>query len=285
MKPSVAVVARARVGEGPVWDAARSRLLWVDILAGQIHLSDPSTGATTTLTVPTLVGAAVLRRDRSGYVAAVREGFAEISPDGVLDIRNHMLPPGHRMNDAKCDPWGRLWAGSNAVDFTAGQGALHVLSSGFAVRTVLDGLTLPNGLGWSPDGRTFYLVDTLVGEICSYRLDPDSCALTDRRQLRAYPVHDSMADGLCVDAQGCLWVARWGGGRIERLSPDGDVLSTIELPVAQTSSCAFGGTGLTRLFVTSAREGLELPADEPDGSVYVLDDLDVAGLPVADFAG
>lgn len=276
---------RARVGEGPVWDAATSRLLWVDIPAGDIHLSDPATGRTTTMSVPTLVGAAVLRRHRLGYVAATREGFAEISPDGVMTVRNPILPPGHRMNDAKCDPWGRLWAGSTDLDFAPEEGAVHVLSTGFTTRTVLEGLTLPNGLGWSPDGRTFYLTDTLVGEICSYRLDPSCCELTARRVIRAYPTDGAMADGLCVDAQGCLWVARWGGGRVERISPDGEVLLTVDFPVAQTSSCAFGGAGYTRLFVTSAREGLDLTADAPDGSVYVVDDLEVAGLPVANFAG
>ena len=283
---TVAVPGAARVGEGPVWDTGRSALHWVDILAGQVRCAELAGGTTTTITAPTLIGAAVLRRDHGGYVVATAEGFGEIRPDGEYIARLALLPGGQRMNDAKCDPLGRLWAGSTAMDFEDGIGALHVLGVDFRSRALLTGMALPNGMGWSPDGRSYYLADTVAGEICSYRCDLEALRLTDRRLLRTYSTENGTGpDGMCVDTDGALWVAVWGRSRVERLAPDGQLLEVVEMPVAQASSCAFGGADLDRLFVTSAREGLDLAAGTPDGSVFVIDGLGVAGLPVSAFAG
>lgn len=281
----VAVAGAARVGEGPVWDPDRSALHWVDILAGEVMCSDLSTGVTTTVTTPTLIGAAVLRRDRGGYVVATAEGFGEIDPDGNFTAHPRLLPDGQRMNDAKCDPFGRLWSGSTDMEFRAGAGALHVLGTDFHSRVLLSGMALPNGMGWSPDGRSYYLADTVAGEICSYHCDLESTSLTDRRLLRSYATDGTGPDGMCVDSDGTLWVAVWGRSRVEQLAPDGELLTVLDMPVAQPSSCAFGGAGLDRLFVTSAREDLELADDALDGSVFVVDGLGVTGLEVSAFAG
>jgi sugar lactone lactonase YvrE len=277
----VAVRASARVGEGPVWDARRTRLSWVDILAGAIHTSDLSDGTMTTRTLPTLVGAAAPRAS-DGFVAAVSEGFAEVSDE--YTVRQHILAEGIRMNDAKCDPGGRFWAGSTAMDFAPGRGAVHVLEADWSTRVVVDGLTQPNGLGWSPDGRTFYLVDSAEREITAF--DAIGNQLHGRRLLLAFGDGD-VPDGLCVDADGCLWVALWGGERVVRIAPDGRLLSTLPVPVAQPSSCAFAGPDLDVLCVTSAREGLEPAADDRayDGSVLAFTGLGVTGVPVAAFAG
>jgi len=277
--------AAARVGEGPVWDEERSLLYWVDIVAGLLHTSDPATGSTSRLAVPTMLGAAVLRTGNDGFAAATTEGFAEISWDGTLTTRCPILRPGHRMNDAKCDPLGRLWAGSTEMGFQPGAGALHVLEADFSTRVVLDGLTLPNGMGWSPNSRTYYLADTIEREISAFDVDLDTLALSGRRLLHRFSPDGGMPDGLCVDAEGCLWVAIWGGARLERISPDGELLRSIEMPIQQPSSCAFGGPRLTSLYITSAREGLDLSPDATDGSVFVIDDLGVVGLTVALFAG
>lgn len=265
-----------RVGEGPHWSPGTQTLHWVDILAGSIHTSDVTTGRTSTLTVPTLVGAAVPRRV-GGFVAATAEGFATIDPSGMLDTRVALLPDGMRMNDAKCDSHGQLWAGSTAMDFRAGEGRLHVLLPDWSTRVVLDGLTLPNGLGWSPDGRTFYLIDTIAGELCAFDTNPDDAVLAHRRLLYAFPADLGLPDGLTVDSAGCIWVALWGGSRVVRISPDGDLLTGIEMPVRQPSSCTFGGKALDTLYVTSAREGLDLTARDLDGSVFALTGLDMTG--------
>ncbi|MEU0569518.1 SMP-30/gluconolactonase/LRE family protein [Nonomuraea sp. NPDC005983] len=284
MTAEVAIPGQARVGEGPVWDAELGRLHWVDIPAGHIHTSDPATGETARIELPTLVGAALPRRG-GGFVAATAEGFATVESDGSLTIRRAILPDGERMNDAKCDRHGRLWAGSTTMDFQPGKGALHVLMPDWTSRVVLDDLALPNGLDWSPDGRTFYLADSIAGEISAFDTDPGSTRISRRRTLFRIPAHTGMPDGLTVDAAGCLWVAVWGGDRLARISPDGDLLGEVPMPVHQPSSCAFGGSRLDVLYVTSAREGLDLSGDDPAGSVFAIDQVGAVGTPSTAFAG
>ncbi|MFF2850894.1 SMP-30/gluconolactonase/LRE family protein [Streptomyces sp. NPDC058001] len=282
--PQIVFPGKARVAEGPVWDAGARRLHWVDIPAGHLHTGDPVTGRTSSLALPTQVGAAVPRRG-GGFVAATSEGFASVDTEGSMTVRRAILLDSERMNDAKCDQYGRLWAGSTTMDFHHGKGALHVLMPDWTSRVVLEGLTLPNGLGWSPDGHTFYLADSMAGEIYAFDADPEGSGLTRRRTLFRTPGHAGMPDGLTVDAAGCLWVALWGGDRVVRISPDGDVLGELPLPVHQPSSCTFGGPGLDVLYVTSAREGLDLADDDPAGSVFAFDRVDAVGLPATAFAG
>lgn len=277
----IVVPARARVGEGPHWDARTQTLYWVDILAGELNTT--TADGTTTLRLPWLVGAAVPRAG-GGFVVANAHGFAEVVADGTSRPRHHILAADHRMNDAKCDPRGRLWAGSVQLDFAAGQGALHALAADWSTRVVLDGLTQPNGMGWSPDGTVYYLIDSVHRQVLAFDVDLDTAALSGRRVLTTLPAEAGLPDGMCVDADGALWVAMWGGRRIVQLSPDGQVLRTVPMPVAQPSSCAFGGPAMDTLFVTSAAEGL---ADDggPDGSVFGLTGLGVRGLPGVAFAG
>lgn len=283
---SVAVPARADVGEGPVWNAETGELHWVDILAGHIHTSDLDTGATTTHTVPTFVGAAVPRVS-GGFVAATADGFASVGDDGEFLPRVDLLPAGIRMNDAKCDRNGRFWAGSTELDFAAGQGALHVLDLDWTSRVVLDGVSLPNGIGWSPDDSVLYLVDTAELVVLAFDVDQATCELTHRRVVREFPGTSGIPDGLSVDAAGCLWIAMWGGGRLVRLAPDGELLAEVPVPVAQPSSCGFVGSRLDTLCVTSARRGLDLAADDDavDGSVLLITGLDAVGAPVGWFGG
>lgn len=280
----IAVRARSRVGEGPVWDAATGQVHWVDILSGQVHTSDLGDGTTTTVTVPTWVGAAVPMLG-GGFVAATREGFAQIV-DGELGAVDAFLPEGIRMNDAKCDPAGRFVAGSCAEDFARGAGALHRLEADWTHSVVLEGLTQPNGLGWSPDGHTFYLVDTQDLAVHAHTYDLGTGELSDQRVLARFDVEaDGYPDGLAVDVEGCLWIAMWAGSSVLRISPEGERVGRIDLPVPQTTSCAFTGPGLRSLCITSAAESLTLDDDASDGSVFTVSDIGVAGVPVATFAG
>lgn len=281
---TVAITDNARVGEGPVWDDETRRLCWVDILGGAINTSDVDGSRRHTVTLPTLVGA-VAPKVRGGFVAATAEGFADVSPDGTATTRLRVLPDGQRMNDAKCDSVGRLWAGSTELGFLPGQGALHVLFPDWRSETVLTGLTLPNGLGWSPDDRTFYLVDSIARELSAYDVLPDQLVPANGRVLARFPEGTGLPDGLTVDTDGCLWVAMWGGGRLVRLSAEGQVLDAVLLPVEQPSSCTFGGPDLDVLYVTSAREGLDLALDDVAGSVLAIRGTGATGLPVNRFRG
>ncbi len=281
---TVAITDSARVGEGPFWDSETRRLCWVDILGGNIHISDPDSEERETITLPTLVGAAVPKTS-GGFVAATSEGFTDIDSDGSWATRVRVLPPGQRMNDAKCDAAGRLWAGSTDMDFAPGRGALHVLTAAWHSEQILGDLTLPNGLGWSPDGRTFYLIDTIAGELNAFDVRPDQVAPMNRRLLARFPDSGGLPDGMTIDTDGCLWIAMWGGSRIVRVSPEGRTVATIPLSVAQPSSCAFGGPDLDILYVTTAREGLQLKPADIAGSVLAIRGLPARGLPARRFHG
>ncbi|MFE7215331.1 SMP-30/gluconolactonase/LRE family protein [Streptomyces sp. NPDC001698] len=281
---TVAIPGEARVGEGPFWDGETGQLTWVDILAGRVHTADPAVPHPHTLTLPTFVGAAVPKAS-GGYVAATTEGFTDVRADGTWTIRLAVLPRGRRMNDAKCDRAGRFWAGSCDLDFAAARGALHVLAPDWRTEHILGDLTQPNGLDWSPDGRTFYLIDTAARELNAFDALPGRLAPANRRVLARFPETLGFPDGMTVDIQGCLWIAMWGGGRILRLSPEGRILTEVPVPVAQPSSCAFGGPNLDVLYVTTAREGLDLDSSRPDGSVLAVRGLGARGLPMTRFGG
>jgi sugar lactone lactonase YvrE len=273
---SVAVPAEARVGEGPFWDGASSTLVWVDILGRTIHRSDVATGATTTIALPWLVGAAVPRR-HGGYVAATEDGFAEVDDDGTHRVTHAFLDAGHRMNDAGCDPAGRLWAGSVHHDFRPGHGALHVLRADGTTEVVLDDLTQPNGMAWTADGTVLYLVDTQESHVLAIDVDPATATALGSRVVVEFDAADGLPDGMCLDDDGLLWVAMWGAGQLLRCSTTGEVVERVPLPVEQPSSCAFGGPEARTLFVTSASEGLPRTPGAIDGSVLRVDGLGVGG--------
>ncbi len=282
----VALTAAARVGEGPVWDPVTEVLLWVDIPAGLVHTSRPETGQTTTLELPTCVGAVAPTAD-GGLVVACEQGFGLVTTGGSFAVRRPVLAPGERMNDAKCDAAGRFWAGSTEMSFAAGRGALHVLNPDWSSDVVLDGLTLPNGMGWSPDSRVFYLADSEERVILAFDFDLAQGTLSGRRILVAFGERDGKPDGLCVDATGDLWVAMWGGSRVLHLSPLGEIRDVVSVPVRQPSSCAFAGRALDVLYVTSAREGLNLVpgGGALDGSLFAVTATGATGLASAPFAG
>ena len=183
------------------------------------------------------------------------------------------------MNDAACDPQGRFWAGTLAEDFRVGGGALYRLDGNGRVELMLDDLTISNGLGWSPDGATMYLADSGPRVVHTYSFDAESGTISDGRVLIAVGAEVGAPDGLTVDADGDLWVAIYGGGRVQRYSPDGALRETLLLPAAQSTSCAFAGPGLNRLYVTTATEGWsdEKRRAEPAAGLVYRFDTDATG--------
>lgn len=267
--PATVVQADARVGESPVWNDGN--LLWVDLLAGRLHTSDVATGRDNVREIGGILGAVVLT-DSPAVAAVTDDGYAVIGTDSLIPLASVTPEPHRRMNDGKCDAAGRFWAGSTTNDFQSGRGALHVWERDRGTRVMFDGLTLPNGLGWSPDSRTFYLVDSTERHILAFQFDVDDGHLGDPVLLCSFVPSQGLPDGLAVDLDGCLWVAFHGGGCVRRIAPDGRVLLEIQMPMSQPTSCAFGGG--TELFVTSAREGLSeqaLLAEGSAGSVVVVD--------------
>ena len=281
------VDARARLGEGPVWDARSGRLVWVDIEGPALHSTDIVTGATTTQPMPARIGIAVPRRS-GGFMAALEDGFHAIEADGrteliaAVDSESGRL----RFNDGACDPAGRFLAGTMAYDFAPGAGALYRLDVDLGLTRLLDDVTISNGLGWSPDGGTMYYVDTPTRRIDAFDYDVATGEMTRRR-----PFVDidgkGRPDGLCVDADGAVWVALWPGWSVRRYLPDGTLDAIVPVPVAEVSSCVFGGPSLDQLFITTAWSTLsagERRAQPHAGSLFRTS-VGVSGVPRAAFAG
>lgn len=288
--------AGATLGEGPAWDATRGVLWWVDITAGLVHRFDPQTGDDRTVAVGSPVGAVALRRDET-LLAAVAERLAILDPatgEVATLLAFEAADPPLRCNDGKCDPAGRFWVGRMAFDAAPGAGVLLRVDHDLTVVAQMAGLAIPNGLGWSPDGRTMYFTDSTWGEVRAYPYDPATGTMGAGRTLVRFAddasVPDgSVPDGLTVDAEGCLWVALWGGSRVVRIAPDGSLVGRVDLPVSRMTSCAFGGDDLADLYITTARgddpANAADPAREPLAGGLFRCRPGVRGLPPVPFAG
>lgn len=281
--PETALPTTAAVGEGPVIDARTGRLCWVDITAGELHETILETQETRTVSVGMTLGAAVPRTSRSGFAVAVADGFGFADLHG-LELVDVVLPePFRRMNDAKCDSHGRLWAGSTHLDFAPGEGALHRWDGRAPSEVMADGITLPNGIGWSPDDALMYLVDSMAREVLVADFSAEAGTVGAFRTLCR--VESGLPDGLAVDVDGCLWVAVWGGSVVQKYTAEGELVAECPMPVTQPSSCAFADDGT--LYITSARAGLsddELVEQPLAGSIFALE-TNTRGVPVGTFNG
>jgi sugar lactone lactonase YvrE len=267
------VDARASLGEGPVWDDRAACLWWVDILGAAIHRTDPISGRDEVLPIGRMPGALGLR-ESGGVVAAVQDGFGALDPDGRFEL---LVPveaenAETRMNDGKVDPAGRFWAGTTDIDHRPGMGTLYRLDPDLRVSPMLRDVTISNGLDWSLDGRTMYFIDTPTRRVDAFTFDPEGGAISDRRPAIAIRDGAGSPDGMTLDSEGYLWVALWDGWGVERYAPDGRLDRRVEVPVAQASSCTFGGPDLDLLFITSARKGFPRegrPEQPLAGGVFV----------------
>jgi sugar lactone lactonase YvrE len=289
LRPDVAFDAGATLGEGPVWDEEQQRLLWVDILPGLVHRFDPATGSDDTFGAGKPVGSASLRRD-GGLVLAVEDGFALLDPawqrlDQVAVIE-HPGPPA-RFNEGKCDPAGRFLAGTMAYDETAGAGSLYRLDPDLAVTKLLDGVTISNGLAWSADGTTMYYIDSPTQGVDAFLYDIDTGRLANRRRVVDIPAAAGIPDGMTIDADGCLWMALYGGSAVHRYAPDGHLDTTVSFPATNITCPVFGGREFHQLYVTSARDGLDerQRAAQPHAGAVFAVDVGARGLPGQRFAG
>ncbi|MFE0491139.1 SMP-30/gluconolactonase/LRE family protein [Streptomyces griseoaurantiacus] len=264
----VAVRAEAELGEGPTWDAAAGRLLWLDILRSRVHTLDPVSGHRTVRTTEQHVGA-VKPRAGGGLVLNLRDGIGLVDTAGDFRWLRHEPVPGRRGNDAAVAPDGSLWAGTMRYDEATGGGTLSRITGDGAAEVVLDDVTVSNGTGWSPDGRLMYYIDTPTRRIDVFDHDPATGRVSGRRPLATVEEGAGFPDGLTVDADGCVWVALWDGAAVRRYTPSGVLDRVVPLPVPRVTACAFGGPELTDLYITTARVGLS-PAPPLAGSLMVL---------------
>jgi sugar lactone lactonase YvrE len=268
------VDAHAELGEGPSWDPATGDLLWVDILGRRVHRFDVAQGSPRSgLVTDGDVGAVVPRRN-GGLVLALPGAFALLEPGASAPATTILVEadrPETRMNDGKCDQVGRFWAGTMAYAGTPSVGALYRLDPDLSVTMMLDSVTCSNGLGWSPDGRTMYYIDTGTRGVDAFAFDPATGAIANRQRVIDIPADLGEPDGMSVDIEGGVWVALWGGGAVRRYLPNGTLDRIVELPCQLVTSCAFAGEGLDELFITTASVGLtseELHAQPTAGGLF-----------------
>jgi sugar lactone lactonase YvrE len=268
-------------GEGPVWSDQWGGLRFVDMLAGDVLSLQPD--GTVVRRHVGAVAAALRPRRGGGAVIGVERGFVLENPDGTLtELPQVWSDDKVRMNDGGCDPDGRFYCGSMAYDKSTGAGSLYRLDLDRSVHTVLDGVTISNGLEWTPDGRHAYYNDTPTHRISVFDYDPVE-GLTGRRTLVELP-DDAHPDGLTVDAEGGVWTALYGGSAVHRYSPEGTLDAVVELPARQVTACTFGGPELDRLYITTSREDLPEGEDPLAGSVFVAS-VGVRGVPTRPFRG
>jgi sugar lactone lactonase YvrE len=284
---TVAFDIGAELGEGALWDWRHDLLVAVDIPAGHVLLNDPGDGSTKSIEVGQPVSAAMLRGEHD-LLLAVRDGFATLDLDtGVVEplLSVEADKPANRMNDAACDARGRCFAGTMATDDTPRAGTLYRLDEDLSVHAVLDGLTISNGLGWSPSGDVMYHIDSKAGGVDAHDFDANSGALSGRRRLVDTDSSWGLPDGLATDAEGGIWVAFWDGSALRRFSAEGERTETLELPAARPTRPAFGGTDLDELYVTSAKLDPEQTLDgDLGGAIFVLEP-GVRGVRAHPFAG
>jgi sugar lactone lactonase YvrE len=279
---AVASTQTFRLGEGPLWDAPRERLLWVDVDTGTVHQGR-------------LDGDRVLvtgsqRRDRTvGAVVCSATGDLLVAGAQTLlgAAETRIVPAGarRRLNDGACDPAGAFLVGSLALGDPRGDEVLVRLERDGSLTVLDDDLNLSNGLCWSPDGSLLYSVDSIPGVVWVRSYDAATGVVGPRREwLR---VTDGLPDGLCADAEGHLWLAIWGAGEVRRYTPDARPAGVVTVPAPHTTSVAFVGPGLDRLLITTATAHLgedRLAAYPMSGRLF-LADVGVAGLPVTPWAG
>jgi sugar lactone lactonase YvrE len=280
----------AACGESPMWSVREQALYWTDNLAGRIHRLEPESGSDQSFLLGQNVMAIGLR-ERGGLVLALAKQLALYEPGGELELLMGVESdqPRNRFNDGKVDRRGRYWAGTmNDVDWDTPSGSLYRLDASLELSHLRGAVSCANGLGWSPDDRTFYFGESFRYAIFAYDFDPDAGVLSARRVFATVDRRSgAFPDGLTVDAEGGVWSVRNGAGRVVRYAPDGGITHEVEVPLPQPTSCIFGGRDLDVLYITTSRQKMtaeQLRRYPLSGSVFAVRP-GLSGVPEPLFAG
>jgi sugar lactone lactonase YvrE len=289
MAVPVQVAARGadRLGECPLWDEREKVLWWVDSRWPAVKRLDPESGAVMMQVLPEVVGSIAFRAT-GGLIAAMKSGIHFLdAASGALEARANPEAhlPENRFNDGRCDRQGRFWAGTMCDVRRDPTGSLYRFDADLACTKLRNAIIIPNSLAFSPDGRTMYFADTNRHTIWAYDYDPASGTAAKERVFA--DTGSGRPDGSCVDAEGGLWNAEYGGWRLVRYTPAGKVDRVVEVPVANPTCCTFGGEDFGTLYVTTATQRLtpeDLAKQPLAGSLLALRP-GVKGLPEGRFAG
>ena len=269
---------KCTIGEGPVWDASARTIYWVDLLGNMIHAFEGPSGKVSSMNVGQNTGCVALR-EKGGLVAALQHGFytvdmRDLSMQQIGDPDAHR--PENRFNDGKCDCEGRLWAGTMSKKLDSGYGdsgpvgSVYCLEPDWNISMKIEQVTISNGMGWSPDNSTFYYIDSPTRTVVAYDFDPSQGRISGKRVVVSLPEgFIGMPDGMCVDGEGMLWIALWGGGAVVRWDPiTGKMQERLPVPALNVSSCTFGGEDLGDLIITTARLGTDTEVYPEAGGLF-----------------
>ncbi len=274
----------AKLGEGAFWNHKTNALYWIDIEGKQFHIYTPADNSNTTFDLPS----------RIGTVVPTSEGNALLAlEDGIysLNLKTKKIElfsaiekdiPTNRFNDGKCDPAGRLWAGTMRMDETEAAAKLYSIEADGSYKERLDKITISNGIVWTKDAKTMYYIDTPTSNIRAFDYDKASGDISNERIAVRVPNSLGFPDGMAIDENDKLWVAMWNGNAVIQFDPlTGQVLRKLEVPAHNVTSCAFGGENLSTLYITSARVDMseeELQEFPDAGSIFKID-LNTKGVP------
>ncbi|MCB9008892.1 MAG: SMP-30/gluconolactonase/LRE family protein [Ardenticatenaceae bacterium] len=279
----------AKLGEGPLWVAAENSIYWLDILNKHVHRLDLGSGERHTWAFPVAITSLAIRQS-GGFVGTTVDGFAVIDFDSqtaapiVLPEENLS---GNRFNDGKVDGNGRFWAGSMDNNGKKPTGTLYRLDPNLTLHTIDDGYIITNGPAFSTDGKTMYHTDSVRGIVYAFDLHNDGAVGGKRPFIHLTFAKEGAPDGMTVDSENCLWLAHYGGARLTRYSPAGEILQVVPLPVPNVTSCTFGGPNLDTLYITTASQQMsaaELEKYPLAGSLFAYQP-GVTGLPTPKFIG
>ncbi|MBX3150902.1 SMP-30/gluconolactonase/LRE family protein [Candidatus Obscuribacterales bacterium] len=279
VKAEHALKVGAKLGEGPLWRARENALYWLDIVNCAIHRWEPATGKRDTATFNQWV-CALVSCDDGRLVGAVEDGLAFLDfATGTFEIIANPLPDRTmRFNDASADRLGRLWTGTMQRENQKPVASFYKLDRDLSLTEMDYGLSLSNGIGFSPDDSILYLSDSVQNSVFAYDFDLEHGTIANKRQLIwVDPKRDGYPDGLTVDAEGFIWLCHYDGWKVTRHAPDGKQVDSIDMPVPRPTSCMFGGANLTELYITSAIEDLSVEQLE---NAPMSGDVFVATLPV-----
>lgn len=279
------------LGEGPVWDDRENRIIWLDIVAGEIHSYYIHSQKHTVFNTGQMTGAAVLT-ESGNLLAAMQNGLYNINESSgeithLTDPESHL--PGNRFNDGKCDRFGRFWAGTMSIDESIVNGNLYRYDPDGNIHHSESNIGCSNGLAWNTDNSTMYYIDSPTQQVFAYDYDAETGAASNKRVAVKIPDGGGYPDGMTIDTEGMLWIALWDGWGIARYNPEnGELLQKFDFPAARITSCTFGGENLNDLYVTSAFARLENAerANQPlAGSLFVMKNLPVKGYKTDRFKG
>jgi len=267
--------AAAVCGESPIWDPEAGCIWWTDTASSLVHSWNPAKGEAASREAGHTVRA-LARAGGGKLVLVCADGIYLFSPDNSTRLlcdpergRAGMMP-----DDGTVDPAGRfLFNTYSTVALDAREGAIYSLDAAGKLLMVDSGLALPNGMAFSLDGRTMYVAEMFANRILRYDYNPSSGLASGRALFASVPAAEGMPDGLIVDAEGCVWSAHWGGWRITRYRPDGNVDLVLPMPFATATCMGFGGPELEDLYITSATAGLspdELARSQSPGGFFVI---------------